>query len=217
MDDATFGGRHRLEHERLTAGANPVGHALGEIAERGLAAAAIALNIDAEADARPQAPAHDHIEQVLERGEGIASPADEHSQVFASNVENGDDHPGTVARRLGRPRLHHRVKAHQIKQRLQGLRCLIHKLCRAAQRRWRAAGIFIRFALIARLSFLRIFDRPEPYPRRFSADAENPGAALAKNLDFDLASVQIELSETSVDCLLDRPSACFQRVHFCHS
>lgn len=119
MNETAFCRWHRLKGDRLAAATDAIGHSVSKAAQSRFTPLPVALHVNPEGQARTSAAAHEQVQQVLERREGIATPSDENAKILAGHVEHGRDQADAVAGRLRWPRLHRGVKPHQIKHRLQ--------------------------------------------------------------------------------------------------
>src|SRR5918992_347700 len=87
VHDASLERRHRLQLDDLAGLDDALGGTRRDIAQLLLAASAIVLDVDRDPVVLALAPRHYEVHEVLEAGELLAAPADEHPQVLAADIE----------------------------------------------------------------------------------------------------------------------------------
>src|SRR5690606_22794635 len=86
VDDPALVGRHRLERDHVTGLADLLRDVPREVDEHLLAAAAVALDVNAEDGGLVATLGDDGVDQVLDRGERLATATDEHAEFVGDIV-----------------------------------------------------------------------------------------------------------------------------------
>ncbi len=167
VDGPSLGGRHRLQGHRAPLTGDAIRHPQGQVAQHPIAALAVLLNVQQDPTARGVAglSVEHEVHDELQRSQGLAPPPDEEPRVVSRDFDEGSI--GGVRRGLadGRDGVHRHPLQNTVHNALGGL----------SQRPARG-------------------QTSHPYASHLRPEAEEAALAEAKDLDFDLPPVCVELS-----------------------
>ena len=87
MDDAPFVGRHRLQVDGPARAGHPLRDPFRQVGHRLVPPLLVPLDVQHQHGPVAELPAHDGLDQELQRPQGLASPADEQPRVVALDLE----------------------------------------------------------------------------------------------------------------------------------
>ena len=176
MDHPAVGGRHRVESDRPAAGDGALSHALCQRGELSRPPFAVLFDVQYDAGGVPFASAERKVDEELKGAQGFTAMADEQTGVAALDIDHGHLFAAAGA--------------------AYGGRCVdVHPVEEAPHDAERDTGRAVASG-----------DGADADLRVLRPDAEDPGAAVANDVDFEFVAIDAELQ----GCELDRLLHCFR-------
>ncbi len=157
--------------------------------------------------------AADHqVQQVLQRRQRLAAPADQDAEVVALDIEHGLCHAEAVARGLRVADRNVGLDPHQLEQVVEHLRREFGLVL--DEFAFFACGCVRGFAAaLGGLIGLDVAEQPHEHARLRAANAEDAALALGEDLDVDLVAAGAQLFERVLDGFFDCLTACLDAAH----